>query len=122
MRYKHLEFYVFDAGRTGLFPSLCLLLGKAPGYRAAQGFSPTLALGSGSARHHYSVPSSTRDRAGEAHPQKSKGPGRKNRAIESNRPRVYWFCQSVIAGDGRRFITLRRSPGFNRGQSRAAHR
>jgi hypothetical protein len=122
MRDKHIKLYLFDAGRTGLFPSFCLLLGRLPGYPAAQGSPPIPTLDCGSGRRHYSVPRSARDRAGDRLRLNRKGLATKGSPIKSIRPQVSWWWRSVIDSDGRRSITVRRSPSVDRGQSRAVHR
>lgn len=42
--------------------------------------------------------------------------------MNSSRPQVSWLSRSVIHSDGRRSITLWRSPSLERGDSRPAHR
>jgi len=119
---KHIKLYFFDARRTGLFPSFCLLLGRLPGYPAAQGSPPNPALGCGSGRRHYSVPRGARERAGDMRRQHRSGLASNGSPAKSNSPQVSWWWRSVIDVDGRRFIKLWRSPSIDRGQSRAGHR
>jgi len=119
---KHLQLYFFDAGRTGLFPSFSLLLGRPPAIPVAQGSPPNPALGCGCGRRHYPVPRGARERAGDMRRQYRRGLASNGSPAKSKRPQVSWWRRSVIDGDGRRFIKLWRSPSVDRGQSRVVHR
>ena len=122
MRDKHIRLFLFDVGRTGLFPRSRLLLGRLPGYPVAQGAPPNPTLDCGGDRRHSSDALGARGRAGDAPRQPRKRLAMKGRPMESNRPRVSWSWRSVIHSDGRRCITLWRSPSLERGDSPSAHR
>jgi hypothetical protein len=122
MRNKQVTLYLLDAGRAGFFPWFCLLRGRLPACPAAQGSPPNPALGCGSGRRHPSLPPGTPEGVGDARRQYRNSLATRGSPMKSQRPQVSWRWRSVIDGDGRRLITLWRSPRVDRSQSRATRR
>jgi hypothetical protein len=112
----------FDASRTGLFPGSCLPRRRHPGYPAVQASLPTLALGCGCGWRLYSGPGGVFYVEEGALRQPRKVPVRKGSHVKSNRPSFSWWLHNVTGGDGRRVITLWRSPSANLNASRAVNR
>jgi hypothetical protein len=121
MNAQHAKPYQFDAGPTDLFPGSCLSQRRHPEYPAAQAPPHTPALGCGGGRRHYSDCGSGPNGKEDALRQTPNRPNTKGSPMKSNRPQFSWWLRSATHNDGRRVISLWRSPSVNCSQSSAVN-